>query len=91
MDRHWAAVPETARRDYGTVAAPGTPLVSGRAGGGNADGVEFNLALAREHFTVLNVEVAEMELLQLDHAQHERTHHAWNEAHTRWEAQPLVP
>ncbi len=86
VNRHWASVPEAAQRDYGTAAPPGTPLTSGDAGN-----LDFNLAMARHHFVVLNAEVAEMELLQLDRLQHQRSRHAWSEASGRWEAEALVP
>lgn len=86
VNRHWTSVPEAAQRDYGTAAPPGTPLASDAEGS-----LDFNLAMARHHFVVLNVEVAEMELLQLDRVQHQRSRHAWNEASGRWEAEALVP
>jgi pyridoxine/pyridoxamine 5'-phosphate oxidase len=86
VNRHWTSVPEAAQRDYGTAAPPGTPLANGAEGS-----FDFNLAQARDHFVVLNVEVAAMELLQLDRTQHQRSRHAWNEASGRWEAEALVP
>lgn len=86
VDRCWTGVPDAAKRDYGTTQAPGSPLITK-----DAAGADFTLALAREHFTVLNVEVAEFEFLQLDREQHQRWRHSWREAAGAWEAQPLVP
>ena len=86
VERCWAGVPETAQRDYGSMQPPGSPLVTD-----DAAGEDFNLALAREHFTVLNVEVAELEFLQLEREQHHRWRHVWMTAEGAWQAQPLVP
>lgn len=89
VERYWAGVPEAARRDYGTALPPGSPLVT--AGAADGAGADVNLALAREHFTVLNVEVAELEFLQLNRGQHQRWRHVWLPADGAWQVHPLVP
>lgn len=86
VQQHWAQVPEAARRDYGTVSAPGTPLLSE-----TASGPELDLMLAREHFVVLAVEVREMEWLQLGRDRHHRNRHLWDPVQHRWQVQALVP
>jgi hypothetical protein len=86
VEQHWATVSEAARRDYATQLPPGTPYSAE-----GPSGVDFNLALARDHFVVLNVEIVEMDLLQLDRTQHQRNRHVWRSAAGCWEAEPLVP
>lgn len=51
----------------------------------------LNVPFAREQFTVLQVQVAEMDFLQLDRHGHQRWRHEWLEAQATWRSQALVP
>lgn len=85
VQMHWAKVPEAARRDYATVAAPGVALVAGTAE------PELDLAMARQNFSVVSVQLDQLEWLELGHPQHRRIGWSWDAAAQTWQAQSLVP
>jgi pyridoxamine 5'-phosphate oxidase len=78
----WARIPEYARKDYATLSAPGAVL--------EASLPEFNLETAWQNFTVLNVKVQAMELLQLDRSGHSRQAFV-PDGTGQWQARRLVP
>jgi pyridoxamine 5'-phosphate oxidase len=82
VNSHWDRIPEFARKDYATLSAPGTALHTAEGG--------VELSLARANFTVLNVLVEQMELLQLDRNGHIRVMLALNSA-GGWMETGLVP
>jgi len=84
----WATVPEHARRDYGSAAAPGTPVRREDPAGG---GDEIDLTTAREHFAVIEVRVDALEVLTLDRERHQRSRFRWQEADCEWTSETLVP
>lgn len=103
--KHWAKVPDHAKRDYATVEAPGTVLFGGsdilqsseqlqKGGSGfegtSADSNDFNLALAKENFRVIHVVAQEMDYLRLDREGHERKGFVWKSS-AGWQVQHLVP
>lgn len=85
VKRRWAAIPEAARRDYATVAAPGTAMPAG------SSGPAVDLALATQHFSVLSVQVQRLEWLELGGQRHQRIVLSWEAAGQSWQAQDLVP
>jgi len=78
----WQRIPDYAKKDYATLSAPGQALETAAIG--------HNLDLARTNFTVLNVDVLEMEWLSLNREGHQRTSFTLD-ASGRWQASALVP
>jgi pyridoxine/pyridoxamine 5'-phosphate oxidase len=88
VQRHWAAVPPTARADYAQATAPGTPL----EGSSDSDPrAALDLETAQRHFTVVTVQVQSMDFLQLNRDTHHRGRFDWDPARGQWGVQGLVP
>ena len=86
VEQHWAGVPEAARRDYASAAAPGA-VVSGHMPAGDP----LDRATARRHFSVVTVQVQSLDFLQLDRDAHHRGRYGWDAERGQWELMPLVP
>ena len=87
VDQHWAGVPEAARRDYASTAAPGAEVSDASPQGG----ASLDLSAARRHFTVVKAQVQTMDFLQLDRDAHHRGRYDWDAVRGEWVVQPLVP
>lgn len=80
--RHWQGLSERGKRDYAAITAPGTQ--------GHQD-ADYNLDLAEQYFTVIEVSVDEMDWLSLASSGHRRARVTWSDGGSSSEAVWLTP
>jgi pyridoxamine 5'-phosphate oxidase len=84
VDQYWQTIPDYARRDYGSVDAPGAVLSSSAEGG-------YDLSVSRQHFAVLTIELDKLDCLQLSRDEHQRQRFTWDAEQLHWADSRLVP